>query len=111
MNIWERPDYQYSINTGGTHTGIIFAPFGTDIPSDYSAVTGRNNAPSARRVPISSGNDGWTERPDAGGSSLEPGAAPVGDPVGPLFLCALIYLLLRHRHKPTKLTHNYRAHA
>lgn len=79
----ELPHNQLILNAGEHHTGIIFAPFGDEVPSDYSA---------PRHAPISSSGSGWIARPDAGGTVLsKDAAAPIGDP-NILALFALIYM-------------------
>ena len=62
---------QMILNTGARHTGILFAPFSTTPPSEQ----GRSGQ---RRAPISSGDSGWADAPDKGGTSLS--SMPVGEP-------------------------------
>ena len=79
----ELPHNQLILNTGEHHTGIIYAPFGNEMPSDYSA---------PRHAPISNSGSGWIARPDVGGTGLsKDAAAPIGDP-NILALFALIYM-------------------
>ena len=79
----ELPHNQLILNTGEHHTGIIYAPFGNEVPSDYSV---------PRHAPISSSGSGWIARPDVGGTLLsKDAAAPIGDP-NILALIALIYM-------------------
>lgn len=82
------PHNQLILNTGEHHTGIIFVPFGTDVPSDYAEPAASQRA-SAHRSPIGGGGEGWTTRPDAGGTSLEKPSAPIGEPWVLLVLAAL----------------------
>ena len=80
----ELPHNQLILNTGEHHTGIIFVPFGNEVPSDYSA---------PRHAPISSGESGWIAKPDAGRSDLTKDAS-IGEP-HILALLALIYISIK----------------
>ena len=82
----EIPHNQLIINTGGTNTGIIFVPFGSEVPSEITAAKALLRSSSPRRAPIGSGGDGWVEKPDTGGA-----IAPIGDPVFTMMICAIIY--------------------
>jgi len=84
---------QLIINTGGRHTGIIFAPFNNATPSDYTSFSSSSGSP--HRAPITPGGSGWVDKPDAGGTDVTKQEAPIGEP-WVLFLCALIYLAWRH---------------
>ena len=89
-NYTELPHNQLILNTGGTHTGIIFCPFDDTCPSDYTAEqVCSNHASAPHRAPISSGGSGWIARPDTGGTSLSKEAAPIGEPWIMLFFAGL----------------------
>ena len=86
----EIPHNQLISNTGGTHTGIIFVPFGSDVPSEITAAKALLRSSSPRRAPIGSGGDGWVEKPDTGGA-----IAPIGDPVFAMMMCTVVYIGIR----------------
>ena len=89
-NYTELPHNQLILNTGGTHTGIIFCPFDDTCPSDYTAEQVCSNHTSApHRAPISSGGSGWIARPDTGGTRFSKEAAPIGEPWLMLFFAGL----------------------
>ena len=89
-NYTELPHNQLILNTGGTHTGIIFCPFDDTCPSDYTAEqVCSNHASAPHRASISSGGSGWIARPDTGGTGLSKEAAPIGEPWLMLFFAGL----------------------
>lgn len=89
-NYTELPHNQLILNTGETHTGIIFCPFDDTCPSDYTAEqVCSNHASAPHRASISSGGSGWIARPDTGGTSLSKEAAPIGEPWIILFFAGL----------------------
>lgn len=88
MDKTELPHNQLILNTGECHTGIIFYPFGTDTPSDYTAEkTFANASSSPRKVAIGGGESGWITPPDTGGTNLSK-EVPVGDAWILLFFAA-----------------------
>ena len=89
-NYTELPHNQLILNTGGTHTGIIFCPFDDTCPSDYTAEqVCSNHASAPHRASISSGGSGWIARPDTGGTGFSKEAAPIGEPWIMLFFAGL----------------------
>ena len=89
-NYTELPHNQLILNTGETHTGIIFCPFDDTCPSDYTAEqVCSNHASAPHRASISSGGSGWIARPDTGGTSFSKEAAPIGEPWIMLFFAGL----------------------
>ena len=82
-------------NTGDTYSGIIFAPFSNMTPSDYNY---ENNMSSWSMVvsgpnkgKITPSEEGWTEKPDKGGTDLSK-EAPIGDP-SCLCVFAILYCI------------------
>ncbi len=99
-NYTELPHNQLILNTGETHTGIIFCPFDDTCPSDYTAEQiCTSHTPTPHRVPISSGGSGWVARPDTGGTSLSKEAAPIGEPWLMLFFASLFALRHMAHHR------------
>ena len=88
MDKTELPHNQLILNTGECHTGIIFCPFGTETPSEYTAEKAFANASSSpRKVAIGGSGSGWITPPDTGGTSLSK-EVPVGDALILLFFAA-----------------------
>ncbi len=98
-NYTELPHNQLILNTGKTHTGIIFCPFDDTCPSEYTAeqvCPSHTSAP--HRAPISSGGGSWVARPDTGRTGLSK-EVPIGEPWIMLFFAGLFALwqILNHR--------------
>ena len=88
MDKTELPHNQLILNTGECHTGIIFCPFGTETPSQYTAEKAfANTSSSPRKVAIGGSGSGWITPPDTGGTSLSK-EVPVGDAWILLFFAA-----------------------
>lgn len=98
-NYTELPHNQLILNTGETHTGIIFCPFDDTCPSDYTAEQiCTSHTPTPHRAPISSGGSGWVARPDTGGTSLSK-ETPIGEPWLMLFFASLFALRQMAHHR------------
>ena len=90
----ELPHNQLILNTGGTYTGIIFEPCTEKVPSEYTAETITSSYSSQmRRGKIGGSGEGWTERPDFGGTTQSK-SIPVGDCYS-VFFYAFLYALIK----------------
>ena len=94
MNDFAMPHNQLIMSTGETNSGILFVPFSKELPSDYTYQSFVSKPSSVNRAPISSGSDGWAEKPDTGGTNLSV-TVPIGGS-GELFLYAALYCLWKY---------------
>lgn len=96
------PHNQLIINTGETYTGIIFEPFASEKPSDYTLNPPSEATPiGPYHSAIVPGGSGWTEKPDTGGTSLTKDV-PIGD-VKPLFFLSMCYAIWKALHAKRRL--------
>lgn len=89
-------------STGKTYTGTIFTPFGTKSPSEEIGLGATSNHVSAHRAPISSGGEGWTSKPDTGGTDVSRNDSPIGEP-WILLLFAMLFGFWKAIHRKRAL--------
>ena len=80
------------------YTGTVYEPFSSTTPSEQSYTPAQIPGSGPRRNPIVTDDDeeGWTDKPDTGGTNL----SPIGDAVLPMLLCAAVFcgvIALRRR--------------